>query len=283
MKTRIKGLLILCTVLCMGFILSACGGVSNTENATAKKTVLNESIDIKDIDWNVDTRIIDGEKCLSFNYTNKSKFDVIEVDMKFTQKVGLSKKKLKVLKSMENAGYNLEDIYIIGYNSKLTEPGETVEDSMCNFNDTSGYFPNKIKQFEIMEPNEVRIKFIGSDGLIHSCGYDYINNEYLKSNDTEKAITWIDNEYSKMVPKPDAKVIQDTAMIEDGKTFHFEILGADTETFNTYIKECKKKGFTKNLKEYERSWSGENSEKYKLSIEYWNKYEKMNCDLTKIE
>ena len=44
MKTRIKGLLILCTVLCMGFILSACGGVSNTENATAKKTVLNESI-----------------------------------------------------------------------------------------------------------------------------------------------------------------------------------------------------------------------------------------------
>ena len=95
MKTRIKGLLILCTVLCMGFILSACGGVSNTENATAKKTVLNESIDIKDIDYDVDTRVIKGRKCLSFNYTNNSKYTINKVQLKLIQKDDADLKKTK--------------------------------------------------------------------------------------------------------------------------------------------------------------------------------------------
>ena len=289
MKTRIKGLLILCTILCMGFILSACGGVSNTENATAKKTVLNESIDIKDIDWNVDERLIfngyDKDRRLSLNYTNSSKYKIIDVKIKFVQKQGITKKQRKVYNRILKEGMygKAEDIYIIGENMKQANPGETVTDSVCNFNNTSGYFPNSMKEYELMEPEEMQIAFIGSDGLIHSCGYDFESKNVIKSNDTTEAYTWEDNEYSKELPKPQADVVTDAGMLKNKKVYYFEIRGADESIYKNYIKQCKDKGFTIKSKDYWNGWDAENKNGYKMNIYYDCTEELMICKLEKLK
>lgn len=186
MKTRIKGLLILCTVLCMGFILSACGGVSNTENATAKKTVLNESIDIKDIDYDVDTGVIKGRKCLSFNYTNNSKYTINKVQLKLIQKDDADLKKTKEIFSdyisfADFSDERLKEFYIMAINDSPTDAGQRAENGKCLINNS--WWSQQIKQYKYLRPYEMTIEYVDSDKNTKTITYDYDTKEYIKHVD----------------------------------------------------------------------------------------------------
>lgn len=267
-------------MLCM---LVGCGngnGASSNKDIT-KKTSTTDTINVEDIDWNVDERIIDGRKCLSFNYTNNTKYTITEVQLKFTQKEGTTSEDLKVFDSVREQGYNGKDeeIYILGYNLRHAEPGEYVQDTPCMI-ENLGFTPDDIRQYEIMEPNEMQISYIGSDNKMHICGYDFINKKSILSNDTEDIYTWTDNEYSKNIPKPNAKVV---TCNEGDYYYGFAIWGQSREDYENYIKECKNKVFTLDIEEYNNSWTAKNEKGYIIDMGYTETREKIGANVQKVE
>ena len=279
------------TLLTMCVIIIAFVGCENSDSTSTEKkkggrSISNDAINIEDIDWNVDKRLIFNgyakNEGLSLNYTNNTKYTIVDMRIEFEQKSSIQKKaRKKVLNRIIKEGLDedIVEIYLVGENMKQANPGETVSDARCSFNGTIGYFPTSLKEYEIMEPKEMRVKFIGSDGKLHDWGYDFKDKTALNSSDVTDAYTWIDNEYTKLLPKPEVDVVTEAEMIDDGNTYYFEVRGATKDIYEQYIKQCKDKGFNIKTKDYWNGWDGYNEEGYQMNIYYTLQNEFMRCEL----
>ncbi len=79
-------------------------------------------------------------------------------------------------------------------------------------------------------------------------------------------IEWPDNEYAKTIPVPESKL----GKIEKNSEYGFIVYLGNTskEDFKEYVKKCKEKGFSVNVKEDEKSFSAKNQDSYNVNIEY---------------
>ena len=64
--------------------ISGTGSITISASDTSFST--KDAIKIEDIEWNVTESVMDGERFVSFNYTNNSKYTILDVEMKFVQK-----------------------------------------------------------------------------------------------------------------------------------------------------------------------------------------------------
>lgn len=287
MKKKVT--LLTCLLLSTLLIFGGCSSSEDSQKNNSgkeKKAVSEDTISVDDIDWNVDERIIDGEKCLSFNYTNNTDFTITSVELKFEQKEDVTEEQLNVFNYLVDGDvsfYNkndLKNIYISAENFKIADAGETVEDSQCRI-DNSGLYAKSIKEYEIMEPTDMTIHYVGSDDKIHTLGYNYKTNAYAKSNDIVDKYIWEENELSEMLPKPKFEFV--SSYINSSGKYYFTFSGVNKNDYDKYLIDCKEKGFINDEDTYEFSWHAINSEGYKISLYYTESTEYIEGHIEKDE
>lgn len=105
--------------------------------------------------------------------------------MEFVQKSDVTKEQLSVFDKLKEdrewTDKEVSDIYILGYNRKCSDPGETVSDSPLCINGTYTLVES-IEQYEIMEPDMATIAFIGKDGKGYAMYYDFKTQTYGESS-----------------------------------------------------------------------------------------------------
>lgn len=157
----------LSVLLALGMVLLTSCSSSNT-------------IDIKNIKFKAST-VLDGNWTrVMLDVTNNTKYDIIELHYQFHQRDDVTDENLSVLSDNDDfmffySEWDLHDIWISCDIESQIGKGKTVSEN-CYF--TSGYiYVTDMKQFELMEPTMVGIKY--TDGNeIYSVTYDYLNNSY---------------------------------------------------------------------------------------------------------
>ncbi len=227
-------------------------------------------IDIKDIDWSVEETIIDGQKVISFGYTNNTNFTIADVEMKFIQKRDVTKEQLAAFDNLKQdnnwSDEEIAEIYILGYNRKLADPGEKVGASLCTINGTNRLVES-MDQYNLMQPDSVSIAFIGNDDKMYMTYYDFNTQKYGESTIEGKDIQeWSNSEISSFIPKPEYRVV--VVGTDDDDKFSFTAFGVSRNEYNTYLETCKNAGFTDIQFESDNSYRALNVDKYEIDISY---------------
>lgn len=258
----------------MLFSLSAC-------NVTEK--ISDKTVKIEDIDWSVTESVIDGQRYPVLEYTNNSECTIVDVEMKFTLKEGLTDDQLSVLNSAKEkykwSDDKISDVYILGYNRKIVEPQEKAKGSACVFNGTYQAVDN-MEQYNLTEPDIVQITYMKSDNKVYSLYYDFKKQEYTEDSDSGiAAIDWSDSEIAKLISKPDVKVLKISNDKKD--KFSFSAFGVSNEVFEKYVDDCKSKEFTDVGFESTNGYRASNSDGYEVDIKYNANEETMNVTIEK--
>ena len=266
---------VVCTLLVILFSLAGCGsngGQSTQSNSSqsAGSFSAKDAIKIEDIDWVVKESVLDGERFISFNYTNNSQYTILDVEMEFVQKEGTTAEQLKVFDKLKEdrewTDEEVEEIYIKGYNRKIADPGETVTDSPCVINGTYTLVEN-IKQYEIMEPDMISIAFIGADGKGYAIYYDFKTQSYGESSQGAQDLQqWSDSEISSLLPMAEFKAVMVSSDEDD--RFFFYAYGVSREEFEAYVESVKTNGFTDVGFEGDNSYRATNADGIEANITY---------------
>lgn len=230
----------------MIFSMTGCGDSAGFGEFSAK-----DAIKIEDIDWHTTESILDGDRIVSFNYTNNSKYTILDVEMTFKQKPDVTKEQLAVfddyIELHQYSDEEIKEIYILGYNRKVAEPKETVSDSPCCINGTYSYVES-VAQLDIMEPDMVTIVFEGKDKKGYTVYYDFNSQTYSESSKSGIDLhQWSDSGMAKLIPKMKAPAVIVSSDRED--YFFFNAFGVSQNDFKEYVEAVKEKGF--NFVEYE--------------------------------
>lgn len=254
--------------------LTGCGinTSPDSSNPKAPNTSIapKDAIKIEDISWETKESILDGERFISFDYTNKSNYTILDVEMTFRQKDGTTVDQLAVFDNLKTerdwSDEEISEIYILAYNRKSADPGETVSESPCVINGTYILVEN-IEQFEIMEPDIVEIAFIGDDGKGYTIYYDFKTQVYGQSSQGGLDLQqWSESEISSHLPKGEFKAT--IVNYDDEDYFSFKAFGVSREEFEAYVEEVKKNGFTEVDYESHDSYSASNVDGISVSINY---------------
>ena len=266
---------VVCTLLVILFSLAGCGsngGQSTQSNSSqsAGSFSAKDAIKIEDIDWVVKESVLDGERFISFNYTNNSQYTILDVEMEFVQKEGTTAEQLKVFDKLKEdrewTDEEVEEIYIKGYNRKIADPGETVTDSPCVINGTYTLVEN-IKQYEIMEPDMISIAFIGADGKGYAIYYDFKTQSYGESSQGAQDLQqWSDSEISSLLPMAEFKAV--VVSSDEDDRFFFYAYGVFREEFEAYVESVKTNGFTDVGFEGDNSYRATNADGIEANITY---------------
>ena len=261
------------------FLLYGCGD-SGKELMTEDILPAADPLAIDDIDWFVNEAVVDGQNRVVFGYTNNSDYIITDVELEFMQKAGTTPEQLSVFSNYkedyEKTDEEISEVYILGYNRKFADPDEKVTDSTCVINGT--FIPvESMSQYEIMEPDNMVITYIGADNMMHIAYYNFKTQTLDLSNKTEALYEWSDTEFSSILPKPECLVVNLGS--DDEESFSFTAYGNNRSQFEAYVELCKEAGFTVDEDTNENSFSAYNSEGTELVIGYVSIEEKFNVNM----
>lgn len=244
--------------------------VSTEDTMQTSSFSAKNAIKISDIDWHVTESIMDGQRFVSFNYTNNSKYTIMDIEMKFNQKEGTTAEQLGVFDNLKvEQQWTDEDVrntYILGYNRKFADPGESVSDSPCVINGTYTLVES-MAQYDIMQPDMATIIFIGDDEKGYEVYYDFKTQTYSESSHEAKNLRqWSDSTISSLLPKADYKAVQ--VGTDDEKEFCFDAYGVSREEFEAYVAAVKKCGFIEASAEDSDSYQATNADGVTADISY---------------
>ena len=272
MKRKILSLGMILTCL---FVFCGCGGNS----ATSGNNGNNSGINIADIDWSVKEGLIEDERTVVFSYTNNTDYPLLEVEMRFEQKEGLTDEDLAAFDEIkEKAQWTDEDVskaFLIAQTKKVVDPGETVAISKCDIN--GFYFLNDIAIYNLMEPSTASISYIDS-GKIKTVHYDFKLKQYSQSYDETDAQAWTDNSAFAIMPKCETRVT--TVDFENGDTFIATAYGMTKDDFANYVQACKDNGLSNVETENDKYYYGGSDSGYKIMLTYTPKENKMSINLS---
>ena len=276
-----KAVTALCLSISMLFGLTGCSGndVSVFDSTFSAK----DAIKIEEIDWNVTESILDGDRIVSFNYTNNSKYTILDVEMKFRQKADVTPEQLSVFDELKEdrdwIDEEVADIYILGYNRKCADPGETVSNSPCCINGTYTYVEN-IAQYEIMEPDMVSVAFVGRNGKGYTMYYDFSSQTYSEATQGGHDLhEWSDKALCKNLPKIEAPAVSVTS--DEDNCFICFAYGVSADYFSEYVRAVKDKGFSNIEFENSTHMDATNADGLLVSIRYDAVDEEMRCRVDK--
>lgn len=261
----------------LGLALAGCGGeaapAGDAEEAPVEKAAESseDAIQIDEIEWSVGEKAINGTRYITFSYTNNSDYQLLGVDMEFTQREDVTDEQRAAFDELyeendmwEDFNGGRDEVYISASNTKLIEMGESV-DVICFFNHT-GMRVNTMEQYELMEPSLMSIAYV-VDGKINIEYYDFLNDDYsLDSQSGAAADSWEDDGITKGVPKPESQVITETYRSED--SYSANVFGYTRDDFDAYVGACVKAGFTEEPDEGTSSYSACDPEGRELDLFY---------------
>lgn len=234
--------------------LSGCGNVAATGSADPvqatqiknSKAGKSDSIKADDIELTVEEGFWYDERRPVFTFTNNSDFDIITVDVDFSQKADVTdEQRAQVFAEfMGDEFYQDDDFttYVLSsYKEQLVPAGETSLEAEVTINNT-GRSLKDINYFDWFEPSIMKVAYLGGDGKAY---LEYIDFKTGKTKDASKggkdAMMWSDSDLAKRMPKIDAPVCLVTTDDEDG--FWFETLGMTIDDFGAYAEKLKEKGY----------------------------------------
>lgn len=261
---------ILCGMCASFILLTGCGGNEKPNESSVSTSVETESqtstgeevstseeesetgtseeaidISMDEIAWTVVESNLDGQPIVSFEYTNNTPYVIADVEMEFTQRADVTEEQRNAAFSnlIAERGWTAEeaaDVYILGYNRKVADPGETVSSSPCVINGTYTYVES-MEQYQLMEPSTATIACLGNDDKVHIIYYDFKSDSYSESTSgAHDAFVWSDSELASLLPKPDAKIVQTSRDTETN--FSFIAYGITREMFDGYLNQLRENG-----------------------------------------
>lgn len=251
-----------------------------SEVTTEKKEELPK-ISMKDIDWSVDSSIIDGERFVSLEYTNNTDYTIVEFDVQFKQKSSVTEEEknkffddIKTILEIDDSDTDdlkkleklkQKDITMRAEAEAQSKHGNTVSGVELKYYE--GY--QKVRDlghYSLVEPDIATIKFI-SDSKIITVYYDFLLDKYTTDSKTDDAYFWPENGLENSIPKPEAECVKDYGL-NDRNTLRVLICGWNKNDFNDYVKSCKEYGFTVDVTETETMFLANSAKGYNLNMFY---------------
>lgn len=275
-KVKVLISVMMCIMLMVG--VCSCGGVENSPNKAPK-------IDIDDIEWNVESKILNGERVPVFSFKNNTKYDVLGVNFNFVVREDVTEKELvsnaEIKEKAESMEHPIEETTIDVITEKYTKAGEECKNIYLNLDGTFETLSDK-KAIDLFEPDIMQIAYVVGDKVC-AANYDFKNKEMTYEEELKDAITWPESDLAKSVNKPELPVIY--MDWEDESNLNVKGLGASKEIFDNYVKDCKEKGYKEKIESNTYSdssyYKAENKEGYKLDISYYSYENVMNISIEK--
>lgn len=202
-------------------------------------------------------------------YTNNSDYTIIGMQVWYVPREDITDAEKEALKtSLKNnhevSDEDLEDLRIFGVqNSDLVEPGAT------SFASKLSYYHGKAKDkidsadFALTEAGIYTIDYIDGDEIVTLVGGGYGDKKYYIHEIIPK-YNWGEDELTKILPKPDAKII--TTDLNSEAWVIYTVYNASEEMFYSYVGACKENGFTGKV--IDHSFSAQNGDEFNLSVSY---------------
>lgn len=227
---------------------AASGSGEPVEQGQSKNSKAGKSDSIKpdEIEFAVEDGFWYDERKPVLTFTNNSAFDIVTVDVEFSQKSDMTDEQRQVVFAdfLEDDFYKDDDLteYVINsYKEQLVAPGETSLEAEVCLNNT-GHTLENVEYFDLFEPSMAEVVYLGGDGRVY---VEYIDYKTGKTKDASKggkeAVMWSKGDLAKRMPKIDAPVRIVTTDDEDD--FWFETLGVTIEDFDSYVKKLKEMGY----------------------------------------
>lgn len=256
---------------------------ANSDN-TEKQTDNTEKqkVNIADITWNVDEKIVDGERYVLLDYTNNTPYTISEFKITFNEKDGLTEEEktsfyADIQKNFKTSNEDMDSIKNRSISmhakaDKVVNPGESVSNVNCYYFDGVFYLKD-INHYRLVDPDIATVKYI-DENKIFTVYYDYVSKKYSTEEDTEIAYQWTKTNLGNKIPKPDVKRLESGR--NDDEIFRFEAFGLTLEQFNAYVEDCKKLGYTVEPLSHEGFYSADNKEGYNIYLYYEKSSYSMN-------
>lgn len=272
-KKSVKIFLLIIMVLCV----SAC--VKKGEQAFSKK-LKTSNLSIKDFEWETKQTRINGTECYAMTLTNKSKYDIIAVQIDYKVKENVTEEELKVydsfIKKNENwVGTWIEensttrDITLVGRRNILIKKGESVNKVVLaiGIDDYKSYDVPNEEQFNLMEPKMLQIGVVGEDNKLYIAYYDYVNKTWTLDELTKDLNVWPKNDLANKLLEPDCEYYIVTSD-EDTYDVDFTAYGSTKDSFKEYVKSVKETGFTEDALQHSDYYSAKDKEGNRITIDY---------------
>lgn len=237
-----------------------------------------DAIKADDIEVTVEDGFWYDERKPVMTFTNNSDFDVITVDIEWSQKQEMTPEQRSAVfaEFMDSDYYTEEDIkdfVINAYKEQLVAPGETsLEAEVCLNN--MGYGLGSIDYFELFEPSFMKVAYLGGDGKAY---LEYIDFKTGKTKDASKGgkdvTMWSDSDLAKRLPKIEAPVC--IVSTDDEDAYWFETLGMTIDDFDAYVEKLKKKGFDQVDYEDDDEFRAHDKDGYEMTVSF----NEMGCSI----
>ena len=276
-------------MLMMAFLLAGCGsgGGGTSDSGQSEETAASESarpaFDLSQIEWNVESGIVDGVRVVTFGYTNNTDYEVVDFDLEFKVKGDVTSEQLEQYSELREKAESMEhDIGEITFQcmtSKCVKPGESIDGQPCGLDGTIEYYTD-FDSYEVFEPDMMTA--VLSDGKkLYSAYYDFSSQKTTVDEDVMDAYTWSNSSLARALPKPDVRYL--ALEYDDETRLHASSYGVSKETYEAYVMACKEKGFDQGVDESDSSFSAKNADGIELSIDYYSSDDEMDIVADKNE
>lgn len=270
---RVLAAMMVVTVMAGMTGCGASGGTGET-GAGAADVKKAEGPKIEDIVWSVDEGVSDGKRAPLLSLTNNSDVTLVGFEINFTEKDGITDEERNGFFTDVKENFKFDDEHMAELREKgvsmhakterLTKPGESV--SGVNLYYFQGiFYMRDMGHYSLVEPDIAVIDYVDGSTIYREY-YDFKSDKYTMESSAVNALYWTSSELGKMIPKPEASVIKESVDYADH--FSFDAYGLTMEEFNSYVAQCKEKGFTRDSTEHSGYYRAENAEGYEISANY---------------
>ena len=268
MKKIIAFVLALSLALTMGAVLTGCGSGSSSESGEGATNITKPSVDLSQIDWTVESGIVDGYRAVVFGYTNNTDYEIVDFDLEFKVKDGVTNEQLEAYSELKEKAADMEhdigEITVSAITHKCVAPDESVDGLACNLDGTIDYYSD-FDSFEMFEP-DMLTAVVASDGKLYMAYYDFTSGKTTIGDDVENAYTWPDSELAKAVPKPEVRYLATT--YDEDDYLSAEAFDISEDEYKAYVEACKSKGFDQDIDEYDDMFSAKNADGISVDLGY---------------
>ena len=290
MKKRLTFALAFALALVMGIAMTGCGSGSESDSGSDSGSdggslapAAKPSVDLSQLEWNVEPGIVDGVRAVVFGFTNNTDYEIVDFDLEFKVKDDVTNEQLEASSELKEKASDMDhDIGEITFSAithKCVAPGDSVENCVCNLDGTIQYYTD-FDSYELFEP-DMLTAVVASDGKLYAAYYDFASGKTTMGDETEDAYTWSDSAIAKALPKPDVRYLMITSDDED--YLSAEAYGVSEDTFEAYVAACKENGFDQDVDEYDGNYTAKNADGIEVDVSYISSDDQMYITADKEE
>ena len=267
-------------------LLASCGTGEGFSSPTKPQSVTQKigHPKIEDISWEFRNSVRYQNPVAVFDYTNNSNYTIVQLYLQFKFKDGVTSDQLQLTDTLTDALVSDDKIpelspYVIDW--IVCDPGEQAQGAPIYL--IYNTEPTNATQCELMNLISVEIEYIAEDGKIHTVFYSAENQGYSLSSKAKEPYVWIDNDYTKMIPKPTTRVV--IADQYEETTLCVDVYDITHATYLAYISECQDVGFVDKYpgEDHDYSFFGTNAGGYQIYVRYLEYMHLMEITLKMID